>query len=133
MSRLATLKQHYCTDVAKIINEYCMISKVNIKKTMLKMHAELEMKTTLYKREYYFFQGKLIQGLEILESLETYNWNNHVQTHLARLYEPPIERVSRKHCRYCIIDKINEKKKKNLADIVRLSELKRGLYRENVK
>jgi hypothetical protein len=133
MSRLATLKQHYCTDVAKIINEYCMISKVNIKKTILEMHAELEMKTKLYKREYYFFQGKLIQGLEILKSLETYKWNNHVESHLVRLYTPSVEIVSRKHCRYCIIDKIEEKKKKNLADIIKLSELKRGLYRENVK
>jgi hypothetical protein len=119
MSRLEELKKKYYNDVAKIINEYCMISKLDVSLMRLAMLSQLVR-----------ISFRALNSYEILEKMESYNWEEHVKQHICKLFTYSCCKVSRKHCRYCNIEKITKKKKKNLVDIVRLSELKRGLYRE---
>jgi hypothetical protein len=121
MSRLATLKEYYCTDIAKMINEYCMPLRKVEKQYRWCMHKEIFFKTEGIKNTF-------MNHSQILKQLEAFNWEVHVDNHICRFQR--VKSIPKKHCRYCIIERIKEKKKKTLADIVRLSELKRGLYRE---
>jgi hypothetical protein len=119
MLRLAVLKKQYCTDIAKIINEYCIVSKQLINKIKNNIHNELQQ---ISRGSY-----KDIEGSEILEELERRKWNVHMRICLGF---SSIIKITDLNCKYCLLAEINRKKKKSLADILRVFELKRGLYRE---
>ncbi len=75
MSRLAKIKLFYCTDVAKLINEYTMIPTIEIEITKLDLHSEF------YYKNHFTQRPKTTNvSRDILAAIKSWAWSDHENT-----------------------------------------------------